>query len=326
MKFVDRAVISVKAGNGGQGRVSFRREKFVPRGGPDGGDGGKGGDVIFEASSSLQTLMDLVIKRHYAAQNGAPGGGQKMFGLDGKDTILKVPCGTVVLDEHNNLLVDLIQPGERYLAAKGGKGGKGNVHFASSTNQAPRYAQSGLSGEENSLVLELKLLAQVGLIGLPNAGKSTLLKALTRANPKIADYPFTTLYPNLGVLKLPDREFVLADIPGLIEGASEGHGLGADFLRHVDRTELLLHVVEIVPGDPLQALQNMTIVDHEIHKSHPNTAAKKQVVVLNKIDLVASTDQEMYCKPFSDKGLLVIPISAATSVGIPLLINAIQSL
>ena len=247
MQFVDYVKIHVKAGDGGRGCVSFRREKYVPRGGPDGGDGGRGGHIIFRATDALNTLLDQTYHREYRAQRGQHGMGKKMHGKNGEDLIIPVPVGTILKDaETKDILIDLDRKGLQVVIAKGGRGGLGNSHFATSTRQAPRYAQPGEEGEEKWLILELKLLADVGLIGLPNAGKSTLLSVISSARPKIADYPFTTLTPVLGVVKLEDyRSFVVADIPGLIEGAHRGVGLGFQFLRHVERTSILLHLVDI---------------------------------------------------------------------------------
>lgn len=320
MNFVDRVKIKIKAGDGGPGASSFRREKFVPKGGPDGGDGGQGGDVIFIATPKLQTLMDLTMKRIYKAENGVHGGKKNQFGLAGKHCILHVPVGTMVMDPEGNCIVDMTIPGQEVILAKGGKGGKGNQHFATSVNRAPRYAQTGLPGEEIDIVLEMRLIAEVGIVGLPNAGKSTLLKALTRANPKIADYPFTTLHPNLGVIKFPDREIVVADIPGLIEGASEGTGLGFDFLRHVDRTQTLIHLVALDPEDPQTALKDYFIVRKELEKSPFDLDQKPHIVVLNKVDIIEPSRLAEYQAVFKEKNIETLMISGVAKTGISELI------
>ncbi len=322
MSFVDRVQIGVKAGDGGPGASSFRREKFVPKGGPDGGDGGRGADVVIQATRRLQTLLDLSLKRQYKAPHGDRGGKKNMFGLAGKTLVIMVPVGTMIFKD-NELHTDLNTDGAQVVIAKGGKGGKGNQHFATSINRAPRYAQTGLAGEQWSLVLELRMIAEVGLVGLPNAGKSTLLKTLTRANPKIADYPFTTLHPNLGVLKFDDREIVIADIPGIIEGAAEGHGLGLEFLRHVDRTRLVLHIVAMQPEDPAQTWADYTAVREELAKSEYPIQDKKTIVVLNKRDIMAPEDIEACVKMFAQEGCHPLVISGINQMGIPDLISSI---
>ncbi|HXX81085.1 MAG TPA: GTPase ObgE, partial [Thermodesulfovibrionales bacterium] len=287
MQFVDYVKIMVKAGDGGRGCVSFRREKYVPRGGPNGGDGGRGGHIILRADHELNTLLDLRYQRHYRAKRGQHGMGKDMHGRDGDDLIIPVPVGTVVKDEETGeILGDLDADEKEFIAAKGGKGGLGNAHFATPTRQAPTFAQPGQEGEEKTLIIELKLLADVGLIGLPNAGKSTLISVISAAKPKIADYPFTTLAPNLGVVKLENfRSFVIADIPGLIEGAHKGAGLGFQFLRHVERTSLLLHLIDISKmssGDPVD---NLTTINREL-EFHSGTLMKKpQIVVATKLDV-----------------------------------------
>lgn len=323
MKFVDKVTIHVKSGDGGRGASSFRREKFVPMGGPDGGDGGRGGDVIFKVSSHLQTLMDLTLRRHYKAQNGKSGGVKNQYGAKGDDLIIEVPSGTMVFDTDHNLVADLNTETMVFTVLKGGKGGLGNAHFSSSVNRAPRYAQPGMPGDEANFVLELRMIAQVGLVGLPNAGKSTLLKTLTRANPKIADYPFTTLYPNLGVLKQPDRELVLADIPGLIEGASEGHGLGSDFLRHVDRTELLVHLVSAEAETPEQCWADFQTVKTEIQKSILNLHEKPYLVVLSKIDTISQEQMELVKLFFQEQGIALMTLSSFTQEGVSDLIASL---
>ncbi len=293
MKFVDEVLIHVQAGNGGHGCLSFRREKFIPRGGPDGGDGGDGGSVFLEADPHLNTLVDFRYQRRYRAKNGQPGAGRNKSGRSGADLVIRVPVGTVVTEaDTHEILSDLIEPGTRLLAARGGSGGLGNTNFKSSVNRAPRQTTTGTDGEGRNLRLELKLLADVGLVGLPNAGKSTLIRALSAARPKVADYPFTTLYPNLGVVRVgPLRSFVMADIPGIIEGAAEGAGLGLRFLRHVSRTRLLLHLVDAGyysdSGDPAR---DVRIIETELEKFSPELAAEERWLVLNKLDQFAEED------------------------------------
>jgi len=326
MSFVDHITITIKAGDGGPGASSFRREKFVPMGGPDGGDGGRGGDVVFVATPKLQTLLDLTLRRVYKAKNGIHGGKKKMFGPDGEDCVIEVPLGTMIFDDENNLIVDLVNNGQTYIAAKGGKGGKGNVHFSTATTRAPRYAQKGLPGEEFKIRLEVRLIAKIGLVGLPNAGKSTLLKALTRANPKIGDYPFTTLFPNVGVLKFHDREWVFADIPGLIEGASEGHGLGAAFLRHIDRTECIVHLVGMDFEDPEQTWKDYLTVQNELQKSPLNLHLKPCIVALNKSDLIDCDTIELHKKIFEKNNVHPVVISGLAHQGLQDLISGIGTL
>jgi GTP-binding protein len=291
--FVDEVNIEVRGGKGGDGVVSFRREKFVPKGGPDGGDGGRGGSVYLEARAGLSTLLDLAGRHHYRAQDGQPGSGANRHGKDGKDLIVPVPAGTLVYNaETGRLLKDLVQDGQRVRVAAGGRGGYGNQHFATSTNQAPRTAERGRPGQERKLRLELKLIADIGLVGLPNAGKSTLLARLTNARPKIAAYPFTTLDPQLGILELPGyRRLVLADIPGLIEGAHEGVGLGDAFLRHIERTRVIVHLVDLCPPEgmprPFEAYQ---ILRRELEKYSPALAQREEIVVGNKLDLTEAAE------------------------------------
>ena len=282
--FIDQAKVFVQAGAGGNGCVSFRREKYVPHGGPDGGDGGDGGSVIFEVSPSLSTLSAFRYRKHLRAGRGQHGKGSNKAGRSGADLIVRVPPGTVVA-EGDFLLADLTRPGIRWMAAKGGRGGRGNSHFASSTHQTPMEAEPGEPGQERRLDLELKLLAEVGLIGFPNVGKSTLISRISGARPKIADYPFTTLVPNLGVVDLGDyRTFVVADIPGLIEGAHEGHGLGIQFLRHVERTRILVHMVDPTPGEDRDPLEDWRIINRELREYRAGLEKKPQIVVLNKMD------------------------------------------
>lgn len=328
MQYVDKVTVDVQSGHGGAGAVSFRREKYVPFGGPDGGHGGRGGHVILKATKTLQTLMDLKLKKRYKAQTGQPGKGRKMAGPSGKDTVISVPMGTMVFDETEALLADLTTDGQQYIAARGGKGGAGNSVFANSVNQTPRYAQPGLPGQQHQLTLEIRMLAEVGLIGLPNAGKSTLLQVLTRANPKISHYPFTTLYPNLGLLKFVDQEIVIADIPGLIEGASEGQGLGHDFLRHIDRTEVLVHLISAETLDADRCFSDYLTIQQELKKSDFDFSKKKQLTVLSKQDVCGDVEtQNLFLSELSDKGLRPdFFISSLTQTHIPDLITAVSKL
>jgi GTP-binding protein len=289
MKFVDEAVITVTAGNGGNGCISFRREKFIPLGGPDGGDGGDGGSVWLEADENLNTLVDFRHDRYFKAQRGQNGMGRQMFGKAGEDITIKVPIGTEVVNVATDEIIgDLTVHGARMLVAQGGEGGKGNVHFKSSVNRAPRKASNGTPGEEREIRLEMKLLADVGLLGFPNAGKSTLIRAVSAATPKVADYPFTTLHPNLGVVSVEiARSFVIADIPGLIEGAADGAGLGSLFLRHVQRTRLLLHLVDMAPFDEsIDPAEQVRAIENELRKYDPDMLDKPRWLVLNKGDLL----------------------------------------
>lgn len=322
--FVDRVTIEVKGGRGGNGSVAFRREKYVPFGGPSGGDGGRGGDIILEADSNLSTLLDFRYQCLYHAPNGEAGASSDMHGRNAADVLLKVPLGTTATDsESGQVLCDLTQHGQQATIAKGGGGGRGNAHFASSTHQAPKYAENGEPGEEHSLVLELKLLADVGLIGFPNVGKSTLIAALSAARPKIADYPFTTLVPNLGVVRVDnDRAFVVADIPGLIEGASEGVGLGHQFLRHVERTRLLAHLLDLGPMTGRDPLEDFATINHELEKYDPRLAKVPQLVVLNKTDIADPDMVTMVTEALTAEGHTVYPISAATRAGLEPLVYA----
>ena len=328
MQFVDYVKIYVKAGDGGRGCVSFRREKYVPRGGPDGGDGGRGGHVIIRATDELNTLIDLRYQREYKAEKGQHGMGKKMHGKNGEDLIVPVPVGTVVRDaESKDIIIDLDRDDAQIIIAKSGRGGLGNSHFATPVRQAPRFSQPGEEGEERWLILELKLLADVGLIGLPNAGKSTLLSAISSARPKIADYPFTTLRPVLGVVKLEDyKSFVVADIPGLIEGAHRGVGLGFQFLRHIERTSVLLHLVDISEmgeGDPGE---NFEKISKELELYSPELVQKPQVAVGTKLDIAGAGERferlENYCKT---KGISFFPVSAATGSGIRNLLSYLSA-
>jgi len=326
MKFIDEAKIYVKAGDGGRGCVSFRREKYVPRGGPDGGDGGKGGDVIITASANKHTLLDLKFNPRHEAKRGGHGSGNNRKGRDSSDVVISVPVGTVVTDDGTGgSLGDLTRDGERCIAARGGIGGKGNAFFATATHQAPRFAQEGIAGEERWIRLELKLLADVGIIGLPNVGKSTLISRVSAARPRIADYPFTTLTPSLGVVKFRNAEpFVIADIPGLIEGAHKGLGLGQRFLRHVERTAVLIHVLDISEKESGSAWKDYKTINAELDRFKKDLLGKTQIVALNKIDLPATRDRmKTEMVPFNKKGINVFPISAATGEGIEALLKAI---
>ena len=317
MKFIDEVFITVQSGDGGRGCVSFRREKFVPRGGPDGGDGGKGGDVILQSTSRRRTLYPFRFRRQFKAQNGAHGQGKQKTGKNGVDLIIEIPPGTLVSDaETNDLLKDFTLPGETFIVAKGGRGGQGNSRFKSSTQRAPRFAQPGESGQYLKLKLELKLLADVGIIGLPNAGKSTLISVISSATPKIADYPFTTLNPTLGVVQ-PDQEesFVVADIPGLIEGAHKGAGLGIRFLRHIERTRILIHLVDASVIDPQNPLANYETINRELACYNPLLTEKPQILVLNKMDIPGTEHiPEIIQKAVTDRPVMMI--SAAARKGI----------
>lgn len=319
MQFIDQTKVYVKAGDGGRGCVSFRREKYVPKGGPNGGDGGRGGHVIFQATRDINTLLDIRYQQQYHGERGQHGMGKNMHGKNGEDLIVPVPLGTLIKDlETDEILADLTTEGQEFIAVKGGRGGLGNTHFKSATRQAPRYAQPGEPGEERNLILELKLLADVGLIGLPNAGKSTLISALSAARPKVADYPFTTLVPVLGVVKHEDfKSFVIADIPGLIEGAHKGAGLGFQFLRHVERTSILIHLVDIsemAEGDPVD---NFEKINKELELYSPDLIKKPQAVAATKLDIKGDGKKlnrlSQYCK---DKDYDFFPICAVTGEGI----------
>lgn len=327
MQFVDYVKIHVKAGDGGRGCVSFRREKYVPKGGPDGGDGGRGGNIIIKATERLNTLLDLKYQCTYRAEKGQHGKGKNMHGSDGRDLIINVPVGTIIKDANTKeFIADLDKDGMEVIVAKGGRGGLGNAHFATPVRQAPKFAQPGEKGEERSLILELKLLADVGLIGLPNAGKSTLLSVISSAKPKIADYPFTTLTPVLGVVKLKDyKSFVVADIPGLIEGAHKGAGLGYKFLRHIERTSMLLHLIDISDtgiGDPVE---NLRKINRELKLYNENLVEKPQIVVGTKLDLAIEKrrlhELEDYCKI---NKLEFFPISSVTNKGVEQLLYYIS--
>lgn len=319
MKFVDQVKIEVKAGDGGRGGLSFRREKFIPKGGPDGGDGGNGGDVVFVVDEGLSTLLDYRYKRQYRAQHGAPGLSKNMHGKNGESLELKVPPGTLIYDDDTGeLLADMTSGDSQLLLLKGGMGGRGNARFATSTNRAPRHFQPGLPGEGRSLRLELKLLADVGLVGLPNAGKSTLISVISAAKPKIADYPFTTLVPNLGVVRYGDHQtLVVADIPGLIAGASQGQGLGTRFLRHVERTDLFLHLVDLSCMQEGDAFENFQMINHELKEHDETLADKPQLVVLTKMDVPEVREAaELYRPRFEALGYQVLTVSAVTKEGV----------
>jgi len=320
VKFIDEARITVQSGKGGAGCVSLRREKYIPKGGPDGGDGGRGGDVILKATTKKRTLYHLQFQKLYKAKNGSGGQGNNRAGKGGEDLILELPPGTLVIDaDTGDLLKDLVDLDEVFVVAAGGRGGLGNARFKSSTNRTPRFAQPGEPGQTLNLRLELKLLADVGIVGLPNAGKSTLVSALSSARPKIADYPFTTLTPNLGVVRTNRREpFIIADIPGLIEGAHTGTGLGIRFLRHVERTRILLHLVDAAAIDPDHPLKDLDTVNRELHQYSPALAEKPQLVVLNKMDVDWAEDAATFFKEAFGKGDL-LQMSAATGKGLDLL-------
>lgn len=313
MKFVDEAEITVESGHGGRGCVSFRREKFIPKGGPDGGDGGDGGDVILRASDAKRTLYRFRHREHHAAQHGRPGGGSNCTGARGEDLVLEVPTGTIVWDaDTDERICDLDTEGASFVLARGGKGGKGNKHFATATHQTPRFSQPGMEGEFLRLRLELKLIADVGIIGFPNAGKSTLIRAISAAKPRVADYPFTTLVPNLGVVNPPWGEpFVVADIPGLIEGAHEGLGLGHRFLRHVERTRILVHVIDAFAMDPENPMEAYEAINRELRLYSETLAEKPQIVVLNKLDLPEARENALKFKDLFPTQK-VLGISAAT--------------
>lgn len=301
MKFIDEATIEVLAGKGGNGSASMRREKFIPKGGPDGGDGGQGGSIWAVADRNINTLIDYRFSRKHIAKNGENGRGAQQYGAAGQSIELKMPLGTMIFDaQSNQLLFDLSQHGERVLLAAGGAGGIGNVHFKSSVNRAPRQFTFGKEGERHILRLELKVLADVGLLGMPNAGKSTLISAVSNARPKIADYPFTTLHPNLGVVRIgTEKSFVIADIPGLIEGAAEGAGLGHQFLRHLQRTRILLHLVDLAPFDEtIDPVKEAKAIVKELEKYDPQLAQKPRWLVLNKLDMIAQTEREKRVKDF----------------------------
>lgn len=324
MKFIDEAKIYVKAGDGGRGCISFRREKYIPKGGPDGGDGGKGGEVSIVADDGLTSLLDFRYKKNYMAERGEHGQGSSCTGKGGQDIIIRVPVGTIIKDaETGEAIDDLTKAGQRIVIAKGGRGGKGNAFFTTSTRQAPKFAQPGEKGEERWLHLELKLLADVGIIGFPNAGKSTLISHISAAKPKVADYPFTTLQPHLGVVRFGEhQDFVIADIPGLIEGAHMGKGLGIKFLKHIERTSLFVHLIDISPQTERDPIKDFETINKELKAFNPDMAKRPQIIVLNKIDVTEARESlTKLLKFFKTKGLTVFSISAATGEGLDKLVK-----
>lgn len=326
--FHDRAKIYVKSGDGGNGVVAFRREKYVPEGGPSGGDGGNGGSIIFVADEGLRTLVDFRYRRHYRGENGQHGQGKNRHGRSGQDLRLRVPVGTIIRDaETKELLADLFEPGQEVVIAKGGRGGRGNARFVSSVQRVPSFAEKGEPGEERWLELELKLLADVGLLGFPNAGKSTLISRISAARPKIADYPFTTLVPNLGVVRMEEgKSFVVADIPGIIEGAHKGAGLGHQFLRHVERTRLLLHLVDIAGTTGNDPLREIEVINNELVLYSSFLASRPRLLVANKIDLPEAADNLERLKNRYSQQYEIYPISALTGEGLPALIRRVAEL
>lgn len=326
--FIDHSKIYVKAGNGGPGCVSFHTEKFVTNGGPDGGDGGKGGDVIFKAVAKMTTLRNFRFKHKFVAEDGSKGMNRKMYGKGGEDLIIAVPVGTVIRDIANDrIIADLTEDGQTAVVAKGGKGGLGNMHYANAIRQAPQFARAGEAGEEKELYIELKLIADVGLVGYPNAGKSTLLSVMTAAKPKIADYPFTTLEPVLGVVQDFDTSFVIADIPGLIDNAHEGAGLGHDFLRHIERTRLIIHVVDVSAADGRDPIDDFNSINDELVQFNPALAERPQVVVANKCDAASQEEIDMFVEEVKAQGFEdVFVISAAARIGIKELTDKVTEL
>lgn len=325
--FIDETKVYVRAGTGGKGCVSFRREKCVPKGGPDGGGGGKGGDVYLQADPKLKTLLDFHLRPHIRAKNGMNGSGSNKVGRSAEDIILKVPLGTVVKEfETGEIITDLVEAGKMICIAKGGKGGRGNSHFVSSTHQSPREAEDGIEGEEKTLVLELKLLADVGLVGFPNAGKSTLLSRISQAKPKIADYPFTTLNPILGQVRVGEgKSFVVADLPGLIENAHQGVGLGHEFLRHIERTKVLIHIVDISPLDESDPIHNFETINKELELYDPLLMQRPQIVALNKVDMLPTKRKaNKVKKELEARGFEVHLISALTGEGLKQLLYAVN--
>ncbi|MEO8512177.1 MAG: GTPase ObgE [Ignavibacteria bacterium] len=334
MMLIDNAKITIKSGDGGRGCVSFRREKYVPKGGPNGGDGGKGGDVIFQADSSLATLIDFRYKRTYRAPNGVHGLGGDKTGKNGKDIVILVPCGSIIKEaETGFILADLIEKGDSYLAVKGGKGGRGNARFATSTNQAPRQAEPGIKGEEKNIEIELKMIADVGLVGLPNAGKSTLISKISAAKPKIADYPFTTLQPNLGIVRYKDyQSFVVADIPGLIEGAHTGKGLGIRFLKHIERTKVLVFLIDatLIPYKE-NKIEDYEVLLNELKSYDKKLLEKPKLICFSKIDSltpeqVKELSKIKFTKGRSKEKILVMNISSVSGENIPKLLDEIWML
>jgi len=326
--FIDHAKIYVKAGDGGNGCVSFHTEKYVTNGGPDGGDGGKGGDVVFVATSKISTLQSFRFKHKFVAKDGEKGMNRKMYGKGGEDLRIAVPVGTIIKDiDTDRIIADLSEDGQEVIVAKGGKGGLGNMHYANAVRQAPRFARAGVPGEEKNLSIELKLIADVGLVGYPNAGKSTLLSVMTKAKPKIADYPFTTLEPVLGVVQDYDTSFVIADIPGLIDNAHEGAGLGHDFLRHIERTRLLIHVVDVSSADGRDPIDDFKSINEELRLFNEQLASRPQVVVANKSDMASDEEVELFVNAVKEMGYEdVFVTSGAAMIGIKPLIDKVSEL
>ena len=328
--FADRAKIIIRSGKGGDGHVSFRRELYVPNGGPDGGDGGRGGDVIFEVDEGQNTLGEYRHTRKFKAQDGQEGGKKRCHGADGSDIVLKVPEGTVIMEaQSRKVIADMSGENRRQIVLKGGRGGKGNQHYATATMQVPKYAQPGQPAQELEVLLELKVIADVGLVGFPNVGKSTFLSRVTNAQPKIANYHFTTLSPNLGVVDTENGGFVIADIPGLIEGASEGVGLGHEFLRHIERTRVLVHIVDAASTEGRDPVDDIRKINHELEAYNPEIASRPQIIAANKIDCIFDQDEdpvERLKKEFEPQGIKVYPISAVTGQGLKELLYGIKSL
>ena len=323
MDFIDESRIYVKSGDGGNGCCSFRREKYIPKGGPDGGDGGKGGDIIIRADASVHTLLDQRYHPHYKAKRGQHGMGKNMTGRGGEDCVIRVPIGTVIKDiSSGEIIADLTSAGQSVIVAKGGNGGRGNARFATSTNQAPRYCEDGWPGEEKTLQLELKLLADVGLVGFPNAGKSTFISQVSNARPKIADYPFTTLTPNLGLVKWKGTDFVLADIPGIIEGAHQGVGLGLRFLKHIERTRLIVFLIDLSPENQREPLAEFSILNDELARYNSDLTTKARIIVFNKCDIGRGRAKDAVAI-LSDKGYACFVASAMTKEGIAKVLDAI---
>ena len=323
--FIDKARITVRAGNGGNGAVAFHREKYVAAGGPDGGDGGKGGSIILQVDDNMSTLMDFRYKRKYVAENGVDGQGGRKSGKDGANLVIRVPRGTLVRDAETNEIIQDMSGSEPYVLCKGGRGGWGNMHFATPTRQVPRFAKAGLPGESHDVFLELKLLADVGLIGFPNVGKSTLLSVVSKAQPKIANYHFTTLYPNLGVVWVDEGvSFVMADIPGIIEGASEGAGLGHDFLRHIERTRMLVHVVDMSGCEGRDPMEDYRQINAELAKFSESLGRLPQIIAANKMDITGAEDNlELFKMELGDTAVKIFPVSAATVSGFDALLDEI---
>ncbi len=326
--FIDHSKIYVKAGDGGAGALSFHTEKYITNGGPDGGDGGRGGNIVFKASSNLTSLANFRFKHKFVAENGVKGSGRKMYGRNGKDLVIGVPVGTLIRDiETGRIVADFTEDGQEIVVARGGKGGLGNMHYANSVRQAPQFATPGLPGEERNLYVELKLIADCGLVGFPNAGKSTLLSVMTRAKPKIADYPFTTLEPVLGVVSNYDMSYVIADIPGIIENAHEGAGLGHDFLRHIERTRLLIHVVDVSASEGRDPIDDFKAINNELMEFNPELGSRPQIVVANKCDAASEEEIEMFVNEVRDLGYEdIFVVSAAGRIGIEELTNKVTEM